>query len=104
MCRPLTVRILNKIFMKRSFLFAICFLMSLSLLAQKSDSKTNGSSADSLFDTLNKEKKQENTVLFESPKLILTESTETIRKKNLTFFVLHRFGDLGGAYGGGKYF
>jgi hypothetical protein len=90
--------------MKRSFLFAICFLTSLSLFAQKSDSKTSGSSADSLFNTLNKEKKQENAVLFESPKLILTQSTETIKKKNLTFFVLHRFGDFGGEYGGGKYF
>lgn len=37
---------------------------------------------------------------FKSPKLVLLQTNETQKKKNLTFWVSHRFGDIGGEDGG----
>lgn len=37
---------------------------------------------------------------FKSPKLVLLQTNETHTKKNLTFWVSHRFGDIGGDSGG----
>lgn len=37
---------------------------------------------------------------FKSPKLVLLQTNETQKEKELTFWVGHRFGDIGGEFGG----
>lgn len=37
---------------------------------------------------------------FKSPKLVLLQTNETQKKQELTFWVGHRFGDIGGEFGG----
>ena len=37
---------------------------------------------------------------FKSPKLVLLQTNETQPKQTLTFWVFHRFGDIGGEFGG----
>lgn len=46
---------------------------------------------------------QENDLVlstFKSPKLVLLQTNETQPKQNLTFWIFHRFGDIGGEFGG----
>ncbi|MEO6849945.1 MAG: DUF5777 family beta-barrel protein, partial [Mucilaginibacter sp.] len=59
---------------------------------------------DSLFNLMNGETKREAVAIFESSRFILSQSTETVKKNNLNFLVIHRFGDLAGNAGGGKTF
>jgi hypothetical protein len=33
---------------------------------------------------------------FKATRLILSQTTETVKKKELNFLVIHRFGDIGG--------
>ncbi|MDB5134826.1 MAG: hypothetical protein JWP37_1429 [Mucilaginibacter sp.] len=87
------------------YLILLAFLMvSTGLIAQKADSVKTPTAADSLFNTMNSDKKKEPVAVFESSRLILSQSTETVKKNNLNFLVIHRFGDLAGSLGGGKYF
>lgn len=39
---------------------------------------------------------------FKSPKLVLLQTNETQSKQNLTFWIAHRFGDIGGESGGSR--
>lgn len=43
-------------------------------------------------------------VEFRSTRLILSQSVETVKKNNLNFEIVHRFGDFAGKNGGGQYF
>jgi hypothetical protein len=89
--------------MKRYLPLFTLFCISIGAAAQKPDTVKSTSSADSLFNSLNVNKR-ENVVVFESPRLILVQSTETVKKKNLNFIMIHRFGDAAGDAGGGKYY
>jgi hypothetical protein len=89
--------------MKNSIL--LVFLMaSTGLMAQKVDSIKQATAADSLFNAMNSDKKEEPLTIFESSRLTLSQTTETVKKNNLNFLVIHRFGDFAGKTGGGKYF
>src|SRR5882762_3357097 len=89
----------------KNYILSLAFLITSSgAMAQKADTTKNATSADSLFNAMSKDNKNEAMVIFESPRLILSQTTETIKKKNLNFMVIHRFGDLAGRSGGGKYF
>ncbi|PTQ95137.1 hypothetical protein C8P68_106352 [Mucilaginibacter yixingensis] len=70
----------------------------------KPDTKTNA--ADSLMNALTttNDKGEKVSAAFESSRLILSQSTEMVKKQNLNFLVSHRFGDVGGADGGSKIF
>jgi hypothetical protein len=82
----------------KNFTILFAFLIiSTGLMAQAT------STTDSLFNSMNKENKKENVSIFESSRLILSQSTETVKKNNLNFLVIHRFGDFAGSNGGGKY-
>jgi hypothetical protein len=86
-------------------LIILAFLtISTGLMAQKSDSVKNTTAADSLFNLMNSDKTKEPVTVFESPRLILTQSTETIKKNNLNVLIIHRLGDFAGNTGGGKTF
>src|ERR1700731_3923678 len=87
----------------KNFTILLAFLIvSPGLKAQKADSIKKPTSADSLFNSMNSDNKKEPVVIFESSRLILSQSTETVKKNNLNFLVMHRFGDVGGDDGGGK--
>jgi len=57
--------------------------------------------ADSLLNLLTAGKAPEKvTATFKSPKLVLLNTNETQKKKDLAFWIAHRFGDIGGEFGG----
>jgi hypothetical protein len=89
----------------KNFTILLAFLIiNTGLIAQKADSLKKTTSADSLFNSMNSDNKKEFVAIFESSRLILSQSTEMVKKKNLNFLVIHRFGDFAGNAGGGKYF
>jgi hypothetical protein len=90
--------------MKHFNILLILVTVSSGLMAQKSDTTKKATSADSLFNLMNNENKREPVTVFESSRLILSQSTEMVKKNNLNFLIIHRFGDLAGIMGGGKYF
>ena len=91
--------------MIKNHIVSLAFLMvGLAAFAQKTDTAKNTTSADSLFNVMNKDNKKESVIVFESPRLILTQTNETLKKKNLNVLIIHRFGDFAGKVGGGQYF
>jgi len=89
--------------MKR--LLTILFLaLSTGAMAQKADTTKKVSATDSLFNSMNNDNPKQPITIFESPRFILTQSTETIKKKNLNVLIIHRFGDAAGNLGGGQTF
>ena len=56
---------------------------------------------DSLMQGLDQVQEKELVMsTFKSPKLVLLQTNETQPKQNLTFWIFHRFGDIGGEFGG----
>lgn len=92
--------------MKRSLLFAALLCPALWVTAQtKKDSTAKPSSTDSLMNSLSTPQKGEPVIAtFKATRLIFSQTTETVKKKELNFLVIHRFGDIAGAQGGGKTF
>ncbi|MBB5397771.1 DUF5777 family beta-barrel protein [Mucilaginibacter sp. AK015] len=87
--------------MKRSLLF-IMLLCTAGLLKAQTTS-TDTASADALMKTLSTPEKGEPVIAtFKATRLILSQTTETVKKNELNFLVIHRFGDIGGSAGGGK--
>ncbi|WP_345949569.1 DUF5777 family beta-barrel protein [Mucilaginibacter sp. PAMB04274] len=65
--------------------------------------KAQTPSTDSLMNALASSEKSEPVLAtFKATRLILSETSETIKKNNLNFMVIHRFGDVAGTDGGGK--
>jgi len=86
-------------------LIALAIVLSaITLKAQKIDSaKKSPTSADSLMNALAAPPKAEPVnETFKSTRLILSQTTETVKKNNLNFQVIHRFGDIAGSNGGGR--
>jgi hypothetical protein len=86
-------------------LIALAFVLSaISSEAQKIDSaKKSPTSADSLMNALASTPKAEPVIeTFKSTRLILSQTTETVKKNNLNFQIIHRFGDIAGTNGGGR--
>lgn len=90
--------------MKNYILLFVFLLISAGLTAQNANPPKKATTADSLFSAMNGENKSEHAVVFESSRLILSQSTETVKKNNFNFLVIHRFGDFAGNLGGGKTF
>ncbi|MEB0263107.1 MULTISPECIES: DUF5777 family beta-barrel protein [unclassified Mucilaginibacter] len=90
--------------MKRSLLIIALLSTAGFIKAQtKTDSTATTNSTDSLMKTLSAPQKGEPVIAtFKATRLILSQTTETVKKKELNFLVIHRFGDIGGAAGGGK--
>lgn len=90
--------------MKHYLLLAAFTLFTGIAWAQQSPAKKDtASSTDSLLNSLNADTKAEPVMAtFKSTRLILSETTETNKKNNLNFIIVHRFGDIGGNEGGGK--
>ena len=90
--------------MKNCVLLLTFILIGNGLMAQKADSAKRTTTTDSLFNSLAAVNKKQRTVVFPSSRLVLAQSTETVKKNNLNFLVIHRFGDAAGTLGGGKTF
>jgi len=90
--------------MKKHITILAFLIISEGAIAQHVDSLKKTTVTDSLFNMMNKDNKTEAAIIFESPRLILSQTTETIKKKNLNFFIVHRFGDFAGHNGGGQSF
>ena len=88
----------------KNLILLIFLTISTELMAQKTDAAKSPTAADSLFNSMNGDKKKEPVTIFESSRLILTQSTETDKKNNLNVMIIHRFGDFAGPQGGGKTF
>ncbi|HTD41559.1 MAG TPA: DUF5777 family beta-barrel protein [Mucilaginibacter sp.] len=86
-------------------LIILAFLtISTGLMAQKADTTKKATATDSLFNSMNSDKQKGPVIIFESSRFILTQTTEMVKKNNLNFLVIHRFGDAAGNFGGGKTF
>lgn len=59
---------------------------------------------DSLLIAMQGGSTPQRVVAFKSTRLILSQSVETVKKNNLNFEIVHRFGDFAGKSGGGQYF
>src|SRR4051812_2386073 len=87
--------------MKTSLLFIT--LLFTTCLVKAQTPATDTGSTDALMKTLNvPDKGQPVIATFKATRLILSQTTETVKKKELNFLVIHRFGDIGGGNGGGK--
>lgn len=89
---------------KTVILLALAFFALTAGAQTKPDTKTN--SADSLMNALTADagKGEKVSAAFKASRLMLAQTTEMVKKNNLNFLVIHRFGDIGGAEGGGKTF
>lgn len=83
----------------RKTLISMLLLVSTAALAQEADSTSTDSIMNALVD---KDKAEPVIASFKSTRLILNSTTETIKKNNLNFMVVHRFGDVAGSGGGAE--
>jgi len=87
--------------MNRYALFIAFLFFAITTNAQKTDTAKSTSSTDSLMNSLTGKPAAEPVIAtFKSTRLILSQTTETVKKGNLNFLVVHRFGDIGGSAGG----
>jgi len=95
--------------MKRFLILFALVTLSISLRAQQKDStkKTTEkqTAADSLLNSISADDQQEHNInAFKGTRLILGLTPVTIKKNNLNFMVVHRFGDMAGKIGGPQTF
>jgi len=88
--------------MKKYIFFAIVFFISTGLMSQTNGQPMKASSADSLLNSLSSGTADGPVTIFKASRFILSQTTETIKKKNLNFLIIHRFGDFAGKEGGGQ--
>jgi hypothetical protein len=87
---------------KNALLLGLLLMVATTIRAQQTTAR-DSLAADSLLKSLSAGDKPEPVLAtFKSTRLILSETSETIKKNNLNFMVIHRFGDIGGTDGGGK--
>jgi hypothetical protein len=89
--------------MKNHLLAGIALLFAMQSLNAQTKAPKNDA-ADSLLNTLDADSSMMPVVIFKSTRLILSQSTETVKKNNFNFEIVHRFGDFAGQNGGGQYF
>ncbi len=83
--------------MKKSLAVLAFIALSLSLKAQQ---KSSTSSDDSLLNSMNASEKPAPVSIFKSTRLVLSQTTEMVKKNNFNFQIIHRFGDIAGTDGG----
>jgi hypothetical protein len=90
--------------MKKHLILLALTVLSLGVKAQQSNTKST--TADSLLNAMNAGEAKANPYVatFKASRLVLSETAETVKKGNLNFLVIHRFGDIGGTQGGGATF
>lgn len=91
-----------KLSIKNTFILFAFLMLCINLHAQQTATQkaATTSSADSLLNALSGDQKAGPVVIFKSTRLVLSQTTETVKKGNLNFQVIHRFGDIAGSNGG----
>jgi hypothetical protein len=88
---------------KTPFIAIAMLLISVSLKAQKTGTVKSNTPADSLMNAIDGTPKGEPVIAtFKSTRLVLSQTTETVKKGNLNFQIIHRFGDIAGKDGGAQ--
>jgi hypothetical protein len=90
--------------MKKYFILFSLAIISTGLMAQTKDTGKQNSATDSLLNSISGDTQNGPVAIFKSSRLILTQTTETVKKHNLNFLIIHRFGDLAGKNGGGQFY
>jgi len=92
--------------MKKLITLFVLLALCICVRAQKKDTVKTVSSADSLMNSLSADddKHQKTLATFSATRLIFSPTTETVKKNNLNFLVIHRFGDVGTPTGGPRTF
>lgn len=93
--------------MKRIIIAFTLLTLTIGLKAQQTDTtkKAGGktSSTDSLLNAMSPEDKHQNVIgAFKATRLIFSQTTTTVKRNNLNFLVIHRFGDMGTRTGGAR--
>jgi len=90
--------------MKKLLIFFALLALGTGVIAQQKDTVKKALSADSLMNSLSADSSSRQPILsaFKSTRLIFSPTTETVKKNNLNFVVIHRFGDIGTGPGGPK--
>jgi hypothetical protein len=93
--------------MKRIITVLTLLTLATGLKAQQTDTakKTNQkeTSADSLINSMSPDDKRQDVIAaFKATRLIFSPTTVTVKKNNLNFLVIHRFGDIGTSTGGAR--
>jgi hypothetical protein len=93
--------------MKRIIIAFTLLTLTVGLKAQQTDTtkKAGGktSSTDSLLNAMSPEDKHQDVIgAFKATRLIFSQTTTTVKKNNLNFLVIHRFGDMGTPTGGAR--
>ncbi|HTD97953.1 MAG TPA: DUF5777 family beta-barrel protein [Mucilaginibacter sp.] len=92
--------------MKRSIILLALMTLCVGLKAQTDTTKKapgKTSSADSLMNSLSPDDKHQDVLpAFKATRLILSQTTTTVKKNNFNFLVIHRFGDMAGKAGGAQ--
>jgi len=93
--------------MKRIFIAFTLFALAVGVKAQQTDTskKAGGkpSATDSLLNSMSTDDKHQDVIgAFKATRLILSPTTTTVKKNNLNFLVIHRFGDIGTPTGGAR--
>src|SRR5580700_8746350 len=89
--------------MKKYIILLAILIAGTGLMAQQPDTSKKASSTDALMNSMSTDSTKEPVIGFRSTRLILSQTTETIKKNTLNFMVMHRFGDFAGKNGGGKF-
>src|ERR1700759_1068917 len=89
--------------MKKQLLLIALMLTGGVAMAQNPKADKNNA-ADSLLNAMSKDDNNHAVVIFPSSRLILSQTTEMVKKENLNFLVIHRFGDFAGKNGGGQFY
>ena len=87
--------------MKTPYLL-LALLLSTAALKAQTTAKDTGSTDAILKNLATPDKGEPVIATFKATRLILSQTTETVKKNELNFLVIHRFGDVGGSSGGGK--
>jgi hypothetical protein len=74
----------------------------LALVAAAFTAQAQTKSADSLMNAMSANDKPAPVAIFKSTRLVLGQTTEMIKKNELNFQIIHRFGDIAGDNGGGQ--
>lgn len=89
--------------MKKIFIALTFLTLVTGLKAQQTDTSKKVSSTDSLLNAMSPDDKHQDVLgAFKATRLILSPTTTTVKKNNLNFLVIHRFGDIGTPTGGAR--
>ncbi|HVW97249.1 MAG TPA: DUF5777 family beta-barrel protein [Mucilaginibacter sp.] len=88
----------------KKFIILLAFLSQAFTLSAQQNGTGNSAttSTDSLLNAMTSDGTKPVVPIYKSSRLVLSQSTETVKQNNFNFLVIHRFGDFAGKQGGGQ--